>query len=65
MKKLQPSDPFPECAACDELGKCPRPDVAQDGFGTPMPPDVCLRPVDVMIATEKKHKLINTKNGFS
>ena len=49
-------DPYKECANCKDLGDCPKPDVATDGLGSPLPPDVCPRPMDIMKATNKKHK---------
>ena len=59
------SDPYSECADCKDLGHCPHPDVKDDMFGTALPPDVCLRPNEIMKATEKKYKLTSTKNGLS
>ncbi len=55
-KPRKEDDPYPECAACKTLGDCPHPDVAQDMMGSPQPPEVCLKPIDVMRDTLKKRK---------
>ncbi len=48
--------PYPECATCKTLCDCKHPDVALDGLGSPLPPDVCPRPIEIMRETEKKRK---------
>jgi hypothetical protein len=50
-------NPYPECENCKTLGDCPHPDVAQDLLGSPMPPDLCPRPLTIMANTLKKRKL--------
>jgi hypothetical protein len=42
---------------CKILEDCPCPDISDDMFGTPLPPDVCLKPIKIMKATLKKHKV--------
>jgi hypothetical protein len=54
---VKSSDPYEECKDCKDLGDCPKPDVAEDLMGSPMIPDCCPKPIDVMKATLKKHKL--------
>jgi hypothetical protein len=54
--------PYDECETCKELGDCPHPDVQEDMMGTPMPPDSCPKPIDIMNATVKKHKLRKPNN---
>jgi hypothetical protein len=50
------NDPYPECKNCKDIGDCPAPDVAQDLRGSPLPPEVCLRPIEIMKNTLKKRK---------
>ena len=47
---------YPQCKECKDLGDCPHPDVAHDGFGSPMPPDGCAQPIFIMKETLKKRK---------
>ncbi len=54
MKRIPPKEPFKECGTCDNIGDCPAPNVDDDGFGTPLPPDVCLKPITVIKNTMKK-----------
>jgi len=54
---MKTSNPYKECDTCKDLGDCPQPEVARDGMGSPLPPDVCPRPIEVMNATLKKRKL--------
>ncbi len=54
-KKKEP--PYKECLTCKTLTDCPCPDVEDLGdCSNPLPPSVCLRPLDVMKETWKKHK---------
>jgi len=53
--------PYPECKLCVVLDDCPHPDIEDNEFGTPMPPEACPRPIDVMNKTFKKHKLNKSK----
>jgi len=56
MKKSD--NPFPQCDSCKTLADCPHPDVGDnDGMSLPMIPDCCPRPMEIMEATLKKHKL--------
>jgi len=48
--------PYPECSTCKTLEDCKHPDVVDDGMGSPLPPNDCPRPMDIMKATLKKHK---------
>lgn len=50
------SDPYPECKNCKDIGDCKHPDVTMDGFSSPLPPEVCLRPIEIMKNTLKKRK---------
>jgi hypothetical protein len=56
MKTHESSNPYPECEKCKTLADCPHPEVAQDLMGSPMPPEVCLKPIDVMRETLKTRK---------
>jgi len=49
-------DLFIECTSCDDLGKCPHPEVAEDMMGSPMPPEGCPKPNEIMRNTLKKHR---------
>lgn len=53
---------YPECEWCQNLGNCPHPDVAQDMMGTPLCPDNCPKPNQIMKATLKKKKQRIKKN---
>lgn len=46
--------PYKECKDCRDLGDCPHPEVTGDLLGSPMPPDVCPKPIEVMVETLKK-----------
>lgn len=53
--------PYKECESCKTINDCPHPDVAIDGLGTPLPPDCCLKPMDVMRETQKLKKKHNIR----
>ena len=53
--------PYVECRKCKTLEDCPKPEVALDGLGSPLPPDICPRPIEVMESTLKKHKRIRKR----
>lgn len=48
--------PFPDCNHCKTIEDCPHPDVDTNFFGSPLPPDCCLRPWEIMRNTEKEQK---------
>jgi hypothetical protein len=48
--------PYEACKTCKTLGDCPFPEVAMDGMGSPLPPECCIKPIDIMNATLKKRK---------
>jgi hypothetical protein len=50
------NNPYPECVKCKDLGDCPHPDIEMNCLGTPMCPDCCPRPIDIMKETLKKRK---------
>jgi hypothetical protein len=54
---MEKSYPYPECVNCNVLDDCPHPDISDDMLGTPLPPDSCLKPIEIMKATLKKHKV--------
>jgi hypothetical protein len=54
---MRKNEPYPECANCKDLDDCKHPDVENNGFSSPMPPDNCLKPIEVMINTLKKRKI--------
>lgn len=54
--------PFDECEYCKTIIDCPHPDVDLSGFGVPMPPDCCPRPMDIMIKSERDRKLNKLSN---
>ncbi len=59
-------DPYDECATCKTLADCPYPDVQDDMFGSPMPPDVCPKPIEIMAHTLRREKVIKViNNGLS
>jgi len=41
-------DIFPECANCKTMKDCPRPDIDTDGLSSPLPPEGCPQPIQVM-----------------
>ena len=54
---MKPKDPFPECKVCKDLSDCPCPDVEDLGdCSNPLPPNSCLRPMEVMRETHKKYR---------
>lgn len=63
MKKSESDHPYPQCESCKTIADCPAPDVSMDGMGSPMPPEVCLRPIDVMKETLKSRKKRNVKSS--
>jgi len=48
--------PYKECITCKTIADCPHPDVEDNMMGTPMPPDVCARPIEIMANTERARK---------
>ncbi len=54
--------PYPECEDCKDLGDCPHPEVENNLMGTPMTPECCPKPIDVMKATLKRKKLLRNRN---
>jgi len=48
--------PYEACKTCKTLGDCPFPEVAMDGMGSPLPPECCLNPIEVMNATLKRKR---------
>jgi hypothetical protein len=65
IQAMQTNYPYPECEVCKDLGDCKHLDIALDGLGTPLPPEICQKPIDVMKATMKKRKKENGKHGIS
>jgi hypothetical protein len=59
---MEIKEPYPQCATCKVLDDCPYPEVDNNFLGTPLPPDECPRPIEVMKRTHKKHKLNKQKN---
>lgn len=49
-------NPYPECAKCKTLADCPHPEVEDNMMGSPMPPEVCPKPIEVMNTTLKARK---------
>jgi hypothetical protein len=56
MKRSESDYPYSQCEKCKDIGDCPAPDLTMDGMSSPLPPEVCLKPIDVMNATLKKRK---------
>lgn len=55
--------PYEECEWCKTLEDCPHPDLNTNNLmALPMCPDICPKPIDVMIATRKKHKLMRKRD---
>jgi len=54
---MKPEFPYKECHKCQVLDDCPCPDVTDDLLSTPLPPDCCPRPFEIIKATNKKHKI--------
>jgi len=58
IKKIKHDEnPYHECKNCKTLADCPHPDVENNMFGTPMAPDICPRPIEIMKETYKNKKL--------
>jgi len=55
--KMEKSYPFEECRTCKVLDDCPHPDLSDGELSLPMIPDECLKPIEIMKATLKKHKV--------
>lgn len=53
--------PYEECNSCTILDDCKHVEVSSDMLGTPLPPDNCPRPIDILRETFKKHKLNKKK----
>jgi hypothetical protein len=49
--------PFEECDKCRTLTDCPCPDIKEGEMSLPMIPDCCPRPMEIMAATLKVHKV--------
>ena len=49
--------PYEACKTCKTLGDCPCPEVIEDGMGSPLPPESCPRPLEIMRDTTKMKKL--------
>lgn len=47
---------FEECEECGTLADCPHPEVANDMMGSPLPPEGCPKPIEVMRDTLKIKK---------
>jgi hypothetical protein len=48
--------PYPECATCKSLLDCKHVEVQRDGLGTPLPPQLCPRPMDILKESFKRKK---------
>lgn len=61
---MKPIDyPYEECEWCETLEDCPHPDLDTDDLmALPMCPDVCPKPITIMAATLKKHKLTRKRD---
>lgn len=57
VKKMEESYPYKECSTCQSLDDCPHPDLSDGQLSLPMIPDECPRPIEIMKATLKKHKV--------
>jgi hypothetical protein len=57
--KSESNHPYPECDKCKTIADCKHPDVTMDGFSSPLPPDVCLKPIEIMHETLKTRKKRN------
>jgi hypothetical protein len=55
--KMEKSYPYPQCSTCKVLDDCPHPDLSDGDLSLPMIPDECPRPIEIMKATLKKHKV--------
>jgi hypothetical protein len=62
---MKSESPYKECETCKEIADCPHSDVEPNGFSTPMPPECCPKPIEIMNATLKKRKIKNSKYGIS
>jgi hypothetical protein len=57
MKKIRGyENPFPECENCKTLLDCKHVEVTDDMMGSPLPPESCLKPMDIMKNTLKLRK---------
>jgi hypothetical protein len=54
---MRNKEPYPECKTCKDLGDCKHPEIAEDMLGSPLPPDNCPKPIEIMINTLKKKKI--------
>ena len=52
--------PFEDCKLCSGLECCPEPDVLEDGLGSPVPPDCCPRPIDILKTLKKRRDELST-----
>jgi len=59
MKRSESDYPYKECESCKTIADCPHPDCDNDMLGSPMPPEICLRPIEVMNETLKSRKKRN------
>lgn len=48
--------PYKECEDCRDLGDCRHLEIAEDMMGSPMPPNNCPRPMDILKETYKRKK---------
>lgn len=54
---MKQENPYKECEFCKDLSDCPCPDIEITGDPmSPQPPEVCLKPIDVMKETWKKYR---------
>lgn len=49
--------PYKNCKTCKTLGDCHNLVIAEDMMGSPLPPDVCLKPIEIMTNTLKARKM--------
>lgn len=62
MLKKTKENPYPECESCKTLDDCKHKDLPLDEAGLLMPPDVCLKAIEVMRHTLHKRKFERYKN---
>ena len=60
--KIEIKYPYPECETCQVLDDCPCPQISDNPFCSPMPPDNCPFPIEIMKRTIKKHRLIKRES---
>lgn len=53
--------PYPECNCCKDLSDCKHAELSDDGICSPLPPDVCPKPIEVMKNYVKLKKLRSVK----